>query len=154
MHRLSSRQGLRLLLIVLMVPVVGCAGKDDVSAVDNEKQAFEDLRNEIRQVIDDPAREAEAISLVDSLVTDLASLRTSVAERMQQVRRLNANYDATRDEFEALLNAASQQIQENRRRSGASHLAFLATVTPDEREEIEKVHSRAMNAAIKSLKAI
>jgi hypothetical protein len=45
----------------------GCASKDDVSPADVEKQAFEDLRSEIRAVIDDPAREGEAIILVDEL---------------------------------------------------------------------------------------
>ena len=50
-----------------------------MSPVDIEKLAFEDLCSEIREVIDDPARESEALALVDSLVDDLASLREKIS---------------------------------------------------------------------------
>ncbi len=53
----------------------GCASKDDVSPMEVEKQAFEDLRSEIRAVIDDPALEREAIAMVDAMSEDLNALR-------------------------------------------------------------------------------
>ena len=61
-----------------------CA-KDDVAPVDVEKQAFEDLRAEIVEVITDPVREAEAIRLVGVLEEDLATLRTNIAARKTHV---------------------------------------------------------------------
>lgn len=61
--------------------MVGCAGKDDVAPVDVEKQAFDDLRDQIREVVESPEREAEAIRLVNKLEEDLAALRVSVAKR-------------------------------------------------------------------------
>ena len=70
-----------------------CASKDDVTAVDVEKQAFEDLRAGISDIIDDPARRAEAIGLVGVLEQDLEALRKSIAERKTRARELNANYD-------------------------------------------------------------
>ncbi len=54
MPRFSGHWKYVLLFAVIVSAIAGCAGKDDVSPVDVEKQAFEDLRSEIREVIDDP----------------------------------------------------------------------------------------------------
>lgn len=60
------------LLIAIALAFAGCGGKDAVTPVDIEKQAWEDLRSDVREVISDPEREAEAIKLVDVLADDLA----------------------------------------------------------------------------------
>lgn len=154
MPGLSCSRKPTLPLLTLVLIFAGCASKDDVSPVKAEKQAFDDLRSEIRDVIYDQAREDEAIVLLDSLATELEALRSRVAERKQRIRKLNANYDTPRAEFDAYLLQANQEIQENRRRIGGSRRAFIAVVTPDELSAIGKVRSRAMIAAIKSIQAI
>lgn len=154
MSRVSWLGSPNLLLLTFGLIFAGCASKDDVSPVEAEKQAFDDLRSEIRDVIDDQAREDEAIVLLDSLATELEALRSRVAERKQRIRKLNANYDTPRAEFDAYLLQANQEIQENRRRIGGSRRAFIAIVTPDELSAIRKVRSKAMIAAIKSIQAI
>ena len=98
-----------------------------------EKQAFEDLRTNIREAITDPARETETIRLVGVLEEDLAALRTNIAARKIKVRELNANYDTTRAEFEALLAEIEADVRDNRRRVSKTHQALLANVTPEER---------------------
>ena len=132
----------------------GCASKDDVSSADVEKQAFEDLRSEIRAVIDDPAREGEAIALVNELSEDLDALRETIAKRRQRVRELNADYDTTRADFEAFFDRVDRQIRWNKRQVSDKHREFLAIMTPDERSAISKTHSKARNAAIRNIQAI
>jgi len=132
----------------------GCASKDDVSPMEVETQAFEDLRSEIREVIDDPAREKEAIAMLDALTDDLETLRVSVSERRRRFRELNANYDATRAEFEAFFDQAVQQIQSNKRQVSEKNRGLFAIITPDERSAISKVHSKAMNVAIRNMQTI
>ncbi len=75
MSRLICRWKSAMLFAAIACVFSGCGGKDAVAAIEVEKQAFEDLRTEIRGAIDDPAREAEAIALVDLLVDDLDNLR-------------------------------------------------------------------------------
>jgi molecular chaperone GrpE (heat shock protein) len=132
----------------------GCASKDDVSPMEVETQAFEDLRSEIRAVIDDPTREKEAIAMLDALAQDLETLRVSVSERRQQFKELNANYDATRAEFEAFFDQVNRQIQSNKRQASEKNRALFAIITPDERSAISKVHTKAMNAAIRNMQSI
>jgi hypothetical protein len=147
------RTACTLLCIVFASLFVACA-KDDVAPVDVEKQAFEDLRTEIREAIDDPAREAETIRLVGILEEDLAALRVSIATRKIHVRELNANYDTSRADFEAFLAVIEADIRDNRQSVSATHRALLSNVTPEERSAIAKTHTKAMNATIKTIQSI
>lgn len=134
--------------------LAGCAGKDDVAPVDVEKQAFEDLRDDIRNAVTHPAREAEAIRLVGVLEQDLADLRASVTARKKRAKELNADYDTSRADFEAFLSGVESEVRDNRRRVSETHQAFLANVTAEERSAIAKTHTKAMNAAIKTIQSI
>jgi hypothetical protein len=130
-----------------------CA-KDDVAPVDVEKQAFEDLREEIREAIDDPAREAEAIRLVGVLEEDLAALRSSITSRKTRAKELNANYDTSRSDFESFLAKIEAEVRDNRQQVTKTQQALLANVTIEERSAIAKTHTKAMNAAIKTIQSI
>jgi len=139
---------------VLFTAIAGCGGQDAVAPIEVEKQAFEDLRSEIRGAIDDSARAAEAIALLDELADDLHTLRESISERKQQTRQLNANYDTPRAEFEALFAQVDREIQANQQRVTRKHRALLAITTPDEWSAISKARTRAMTAVMKTLQAI
>jgi hypothetical protein len=153
MHERSVRVTRALLCIAVASLVVACA-KDDVAPVDVEKQAFADFRTEIRELIDDPAREAEAIKLVGMLEQNLADLRSSIATRKNRARELNADYDTQRAEFDAFLAGIEAEVQDNRRRVTETHRAFHAHVTAEERATIAKAHTKAMKAAIKTIQTI
>ena len=142
-----------LLCIAVASLVVACA-KDDVAPIDVEKQAFEDLRTEIREAITDPDREAETIRLLGVLEEDLATVRTNIAARKIKVRELNANYDAPRADFEAVLAGFEAEVRDHKRRVSETHRALLANVTAEERSAIAKSHTKAMNAAIKTIQSI
>ena len=143
-----------LALVFVAGAFAGCAGKDEIATVDVEKQAFEDLRNEIREVIDDPDREAAAITLVDALSEDLAALQERISARKKTVRELHADYDSTRADFEAFIEQVGGQIQSNKRQVSERQRELFAIITSDERSEITKAHTKAMDAAIRSIQAI
>lgn len=139
--------------IIACVPV-GCAGKSDVSRVDIQKQAFDDLRSEIRAVIGDPDRESEAIELLDSLEGELTALHDKLLARQTRARQLNANYDTTRAEFDAFFEQANVEIRLHRQRAGDNHRAILELTTPEEWSQISAARTRAMKTFIKSSLAI
>ena len=133
--------------------VAACA-KDEVAPIDVERQAFEDLKTQLREAIDDPTREAEAIRIVGALEQDIAALRNTVQARRDRVTELNANYDTPRAEFEAFLAGIEREVEENKKRVSESHRALLAAVNEEERAIVRRSHTAAMNAAIKTLQAI
>ncbi len=143
-----------LLFAALGLAIAGCASKDDVSLADVEIQAFADLHSEIREVIADPARESEAIAIVDWLIADLDNLREKISIRRKRVRELNADYDTTRADFEAFFDQIDTEIQAHKRQVSEMQRALFATTTPDERSTISKAHTKAMDAAIRSIQAI
>ena len=143
-----------LLVYAVAALLVAACAKDDIPPVEVEKQAFEDLRTELREVIDDPVRETEALRLVTVLEEDLARLRDSIKQRRQRARELNANYDTTREEFETFMQGVEADVRENRVRVSATHQALLAAVMEEERATVRKTHTRAMNSAIRSIQAI
>ncbi|UCH48203.1 MAG: hypothetical protein JSU95_19655 [Betaproteobacteria bacterium] len=132
---------------------IACA-KNQVAPVDVEYQAFDDLRAEIQIVIDDPAREQEAIRIVNELQDDLAALRIRIERRKRRTRELNANYDVTRAELEAFLENVATEVYQNHLRVAETHRALISTVTAPEREAIARAHTKAMKAAISSIQSI
>jgi hypothetical protein len=132
----------------------GCAGKGSETLEDAEAQAFSDLRAEIRVAISDEDRKTEAIAIVDKLAEELESLRSLKAERQRQGRMLNANYDSTRAEFEALGKLSDTEIQLNKQRILRLRSDFMATTTPDEWEQISEVRTEAIVAAIQATHSI
>jgi len=134
--------------------VSACAGKEKPAPVDVEKQAFEDLRSAVRDAVENPTQEAEAIRLVNEFEQDLESLRISIADRKRTVRALNANYDTPREDFEAYLARVATEIRENRQRVSKTQQALMSAITAEEGDAIAKAHTKAMSAAVASIQSI
>jgi thiamine biosynthesis lipoprotein ApbE len=154
MNKLRHRIHQITLLAAAAVVFAGCGGKDAVAPADVEKQAFEDLRSEIRDVVADSSREAEAIRLVDVLQKDMERLRNSIAARSSRLRELNADYDTTRADFDDFLASIESEVRENRQHVTEAHQALLAATTSEERSRIDKFRTKAINAAINSIQSI
>ncbi len=154
MSGLVCRWKSAMLFAAIACAFAGCGGKDAVAPIEIKKQAFEDLRSVIREVIDDPAREAEAITFVDALAEDLNTLRERISERRRRAKQLNADYDTSRADFEALFDQVDKEIQSNKRQVSEKQRALFAITTPDERSAISKAHTKAMDAAIRNIQAI
>ncbi len=142
------------LLIGIALVFAGCGGKDAVAPVDVEKQAWDDLRGEIRETVTDSARQAEVMQLVDVLVGDVKAFREVMSKRHERIRAMNADYDTTRAEFETFLKQINAEIQASQRRVSKTHRAFLAATTPVEWSQISKVRTKAMAATINTIQAI
>lgn len=141
-------------LSLLAMAIAGCAGKSNVSLVDREKQAFDDLRAEIRSAINDEAREVKAIALVEELAEELKSLRRKRTERRENSRKLHTNYDTTRFEFDAFINSSNVEIRLNQQRILKIRGDFVAITTPEEWTQIFDARTKAINAAIESIQSI
>lgn len=139
---------------LLAMLFVGCAGQGGVNLADVEKQAFDDLRSEIRIAINDAERETKAITLVDELSEELESLRSLKTISREQGRRLNANYDTTRAEFDVFISASNVEIRLTQQRILEKRVAFIAITTLEEWNQIFNARTNAISAAIESIQSI
>lgn len=151
---LSKILRLKSILILAAIALVlgGCG--NNVSPAETQAQAFEDLRDEIRNAVDDSTREREAIELVDTLAANLEQLQENLGYRTKRTRELNSDYDTSRAAFETFFDEVNGQIQANRKQVAKTQRTLFAVLTPDERSSISKTHSKAMKAAIKTIQAV
>jgi TolA-binding protein len=152
-ERICNRQTLFAGIFFVLL-LSACAGKDETVPADVEKQAFDDLRTAVRDAVDDPQREAEAVRLVDQLERDLADLRRRISERRKTINALNADYDTPREDFEKYLVDVAKQIRLNRQVVSETQKALGKAITDEEGATIAKAHTRAMQAAVAAIQAI
>ena len=140
-------------LSLIFILVAGCGGTPP-DPVDLEQQAFDDLRGEVRLVVEDGGRETAVLAIVDELQADFVRLRELAEGRRQGLRELNADYDATRAQFEVLLAEFSEQRQASHARFKATREALRESTTPEEWSELEKASTKAMTALATRLGSI
>ena len=141
-------------LAAIMLMSSGCGGGSSLSQPDLVDIAFDDLRSQVEQVIEDAERERVAVELVSRLERDYEALYDRVAERRTRVRALNADYDAPREAFVALTDQLEAEIRTARRTAGATHRELVAAMTSEEWAAVAKANTRAMKAAVDALQAI
>ncbi len=140
--------------VVLTTFLAACGGKEPVAPEDVQATAFADLRAAVEDAIDDPSRETDVLALLDQFEADVATLRESLVERRAELRRLNANYDTTRDELSTYAATMESRIQDNRRQLLEARGRLVAATTEDEWDAITKADTKAMKAIARSMQSL
>ena len=151
--RISAKPNNWIALFIVLA-IAGCGGKEAVSPADIEQQAFDDLREKVSKVIEDPERRAVVNAEVDKLQISYTDFRLAVTARRTEVRTLNADYDATREQFHEFVEKYNNQILTDHGVLLKSHQALISATTPEEWDELQKADSKMMKKLISSLQAI
>ena len=131
-----------------------CGGKEPVAPEDVQAEAFADLRATVESAIDDPGRETEVLALLDKFEADVSTLRESLVEQRAELRRLNANYDTTREELSTYAAMMESRIQDNRRQLLEARGRLVAATTEDEWDVITKAETKAMKKIARSMQSL
>ena len=134
--------------------LAACGGKEPVAPEDVQAAAFSDLRVAIEDAVDDASREADVLALLDQFEADVAILRESMVERRAKLRRLNADYDTTREELSTYAATMESRIQDNRRQLLEARGQLVAATTEDEWDAITKTDTKAMKAIARSMQSL
>ena len=155
MNKRSSTP-LSIFLAVVALSIAACATTDKEAQApeDIEQEAFNDLRTEIRETIDDSTRQTTVISHVDELQIEFKSMRSSLVAGKSSVRELFADYDASRESFEELIALHDTTIRSQRKQVGESHRVLVESMTIDEWSALNKSGSKAMNTLLESLQSL
>ena len=143
-----------LLSFFLTTLLTACGGKEPVAPADVQAEASADLRAAVEGAIDDPGRETDALALLEQFESDVATLRESMIERRAELRRLNADYDTTREELSTYAATMESRIQDNRRRILEARGRLVAATTADEWDAITKADTKAMKTIARSMQSL
>ena len=141
-------------LAIFLLALSGCTGNNKPSPVDVEAIAFEELRSELRSVIKDPARLEQALAIAEDLQLSFSALRNHLLDRRAKVAKMNADYDASREDITSLLNEIQDKMASNQQRISMLHRQLAEVTTSREWSMLVKTKSAAMNATIDSIRAI
>jgi hypothetical protein len=140
-------------LTVIAMALMACGGKTPVSTLEMEQSAFDDLADEVRAIVKDPNRTDEVLALVEQFEQEFAAFSALLADQRVETRALNANYDATREEFDDFLAANQERMTAARERVTDAHLALITATTPEEWDSLRKATSDAMGKLSNSLRS-
>ena len=141
-------------IILLAVLLAACGGKETVSREGKQDAAFADLRVAIEATVTDKERSIEVLSLVDDFEQDVDDLRALLVLRRAELRKLNANYDTTREELSRFSKEMTEKIEENRADLLAARIQLLKATTADEWAELARAETKAMQSISLSLQGI
>lgn len=153
MSRIIGLSSVSALFAALLLGATGCAGTKE-SPVEQEKQAFADVRATIQSVIPDSEREVKALALVSAVEHSFFDVRKNIKAREARFRELNADYDATRADIESELDRIKMDIKSNQQTVTDIHRQLVDVMTADEWAAVEKAESKALSAAVRSLQSI
>ena len=142
------------LLLLIAVAMTACGGKDAVAPEEVDQQAFDDLREKIAEVIEDPQRQATITALADDLQSRLGDFRTAISDRRTELRILNADYDATKEQFMAYIEKYNAQIESSHESLMDSHLDLVKATTAEEWDKLTKADTKMMKNLINSIQSI
>ena len=141
-----------LLALAAILLISGCAGTKQ-SPLDKMEAAFADLRTEIQANVTDPERAAQAIDLVDQLEQTYTDTSASIQSHKDELRTLNEDYDSSRAAMEEPLALITIDLQTNQKAVLDIGAKMKALLTPEEKDELGKARSKALNAAVSAMDA-
>lgn len=142
----SPYRALLCLLLAAMAIAGGCSGHHATRA-ENVAGALDGMRAAARIHVDDLGRRAILLEALDGMQADLAGFDAAIEDARVRVRALNARPDATRAEFDALLDELDIARKAARDRVLRRHFDMVAITEPGEWSVLSTHERKAVMAA-------
>jgi septal ring factor EnvC (AmiA/AmiB activator) len=138
-------------LTPVLAAVTGCSSKRDLAP---EQQAQADMtayEAQVRKIVTDPARADQLVALTNQFQQLVAESIASIKGYRAKIAGLNSNYDATRQDYEALFSEQDANRESFIKKASALREQMTALTTDSEWEELKKARLRALDAELEEL---
>jgi chromosome condensin MukBEF ATPase and DNA-binding subunit MukB len=149
---MHARVMANLLLPGLML--TACSFINSVTPEEKEQKAFEEYRETIKEVVPESDRQVEILSLAQKYQADFNKLRATVEAQRNGLRNLNADYDATREQFQAFIDKYDTEIGAARKEATGSRMAFVRATTAEEWAVLKKADAKALKNMVTTTQRI
>lgn len=144
----------RLLAVAIVcASLAACGGKKNMTPADEMGAAFDDFNAEVREVVTEPERADQVVALMEQLEQQLRLMQNRINAREADFRKLNANYDATEEDFKKFSERVARESRENKEKASTTYRKLYRLLTPEERDALVKTRSKAVTAAVRNLEA-
>ncbi|HMO05115.1 MAG TPA: hypothetical protein PKC67_13585 [Kiritimatiellia bacterium] len=138
----------RCLVLAGMALSVGCASTPAPSSAATARQAMVDWRTKVRAVIGDQDRAEQVIAQIDRMEHLIADADVERRAHDDQLRSLNANFDATEADFRAAFDSFNAKKGARQRTALAINRQIRSLVSPEEWKALSDVTLEALDAAL------
>lgn len=142
-----------LLALAGILVISGCAGNNQ-SPLEKMDAAFADLRAEVQVIVVDPERAAQANTLIDQLQQTYTATAKSMQSRKTRMRELNEDYDSSRASMDEQMELVIADLRANQQVVLVAMGQLSTLLTPEEKDQLSKAKSKALNLAVASMEVI
>jgi len=134
-----------------IVAEAGCSSQHDLTP---EQQAQADAtayEAQVRKIVSDPARADQLVALANEFQQLTRESVAQIKGYRAKVAALNANYDATRQDYETVFSEQDASRESFIEKASAIRERMAALTTDSEWEELKKARLRALDADLDEL---
>lgn len=143
------------MFVIALILVAGCSSTGEkASPHDDQAKAFDDFKNQLTLVVEDKSREGELLEIVGELEVDVNLLLGVVSKRKQGFEDLNANYNATREEFSVFFSGVNDSIQQQSKKITTKYRRLQMLLSSEEQNQLNKYNSNLIESFVNSLKEV
>jgi hypothetical protein len=136
--------------LVLFLLIAGCSQKSKPSALKSAEGAFDELRAAVRSEIKDPDKAAQGTQLVDQLERLMIEANKDRKAHDDKIRSLNANYDATEEQFQAAFREFNGRQKNRQDRVLEINQRAKNLTTEEEWNALAKKHKEMLEKALEA----
>ena len=137
-------------LMLVLAAMIGCSSKHR-TAEQQERADVQAYEAQIRKVVADPARADQLVALTSEFQQQAAESVATFRDYRAKVAALNSNYEATREQFEALLTQQDAHRDMWTKKVTALREQMAALTTDSEWEELKKARLRIFESDLQDL---
>ena len=138
-------------LMLALTTAAGCSSKHELTP---EQQAPADVtayEAQIHKIVPDPARADQLVALTNEFQRLATESIASVKGYRAKVTALNSDYDATRQDYEALFSQQDARREAFIKKASSLRERMAALTTDSEWEELKKARLRLLDADLEEL---
>jgi len=138
-------------LAAALIAASGCSSKPTVTPEQRAQADLAAYETQIRKVVQDPARANRLVTLADEFNKLASQSIARVNDYRARVAALNSNYEATREDYQALLREQNAVSQAFVQKALALREQMAALTTDAEWEELTKARLPVLETALQEL---
>ena len=123
-------------LLILIAGAPGCSSAPAKTSEELAQASAAELRETLKATVKDAGRLQQMLTLADQAAADMQAGAVAIAKLRKEQGRLNANYNATKDEFRQLGDLMQSARKEYRSRLISARQALAQLATDDEWKKI------------------